>query len=102
VAITGNEDGVSTNGAIMTNDAGSDTDEGVSFDMLVFNPADSGNPVRMVWDISYEDTIGDAAYVTGGGQIGAGAQDMTGIKIIFVSGNIEVGTIHIIEEDIFQ
>jgi len=56
----------------------------------------------MVWDISYEDTIGDAAYVTGGGQIGAGAQDMTGIKIIFVSGNIEVGTIHIIEEDIFQ
>jgi len=27
---------------------------------------------------------------------------MTGIKIIFVTGNVEVGTIHIIEEDIFQ
>jgi len=47
VAITGNEDGVGTNGGIMTLDVGSDTDEGVSFDMLLYNPADSGNPVRM-------------------------------------------------------
>jgi len=96
-----NEDGVGTNGIFIPADIGGDVDEGVSFEVLLYDPADDGNPSRINWQALFEDQTGDSNTLTGGGAIGAGAQAMTGISIQTGTGNVDAGTIVIIEKDAF-
>jgi len=96
---SGNEDGVGTNGAITNTDIGSATDEGLCMELFFFDPADTGNPARFTYHGSYEDAAGDAVQISGGGQVGAGAQTMAGIKLLAVLGNTDNGNIIVFEED---
>lgn len=97
--VTVNEDGVGSNGKITPAGIGNDTGEGVSIEIFLFDPADTGNPARLTWRGSYEDTTGDHIQISGGGAVGDDAQIMAGITFKPASGDMDAGVIVVYEED---
>ena len=78
--------------AIFDGNIGNAAGEEVSGIIRLFNPGDSSNQTRVVWEIYCQNTASTSTHVSGGGQR-ATAADVDAFQLFFSAGNVDSGVI---------